>query len=102
MTAFFASGPTSLPMNRRGGNVIPTAISIVAAQCASICAALIFPHSRSLSGLSNASRSFASFRVAAAKRSFIGSTPVLSSLQSFCYSSLSPGHQTNLADILQL
>ena len=53
---FFASRPSSRPTKTRGGRVSPTAIPIAAEQCASICPGFIFPHSRSLSGRSCASR----------------------------------------------
>src|SRR6516164_7904877 len=65
---FFANRPSSRPINIRRGNFSPTAISIAAEQCASACAGFILPHSRSLSGLSRATRSFTSSTVAASKR----------------------------------
>lgn len=54
---FFAIFPKIRPAKLLGGVFSPAAISIDAEQCASICATLIAPQSRSLSGL-NASIRF--------------------------------------------
>ena len=67
---FFANRPSSRPIKIRGGHIFPIAISIAAEQCASACAAFILPHSRSLSGLNCAIRSFTSSTAAASKRVF--------------------------------
>ena len=68
---FFANRPSSRPINIRGGNFSPIAISIAAEQCASACAGFILPHCRSLSGLSCAIRPFTCSTVAASKKFFM-------------------------------
>ena len=67
----FANRPSNSPISLRGGSFSPTAHSMAAEQCASACAALILPHSRSLAGLSCQSRSFTSSTAAVSKRFFI-------------------------------
>lgn len=64
----FTIRPMILPKNIRGGILSPTAHSIAREQCASACGAVIVPHNRSLSGLSNAIRSFTSCTLVASKR----------------------------------
>jgi hypothetical protein len=59
------------PSNSRGGILSPTANSIPRQQCSSACAGFISPHSRSLSGLSRAIRSFTSSTFDFSKRFFI-------------------------------
>ena len=49
-TARFIAGPTIRPINALGGRICPIAISTPAEQCASICAGLILPQTRWLSG----------------------------------------------------
>ncbi len=53
-------GPIIRPTNALGGRICPIAISIPAEQCASICAGLILPHTRWLSGCRCSSRCFTS------------------------------------------
>jgi hypothetical protein len=66
----FTICPMIRPINMRGGILSPTAHSIPLEQCASAWAGFIFPHSRSLSGLSCAVRSFTSATLTASKRFF--------------------------------
>lgn len=73
---FFASGPKMRPMNVRGGDRRPAAISIHAEQCASICAAFMLPHWRALSGRRCVSRFLSSSTVVASKRFFIPLPPL--------------------------
>jgi len=70
ITDFFANRPSSRPIKIRGGDVFPIAISIVAEQCASICAGFILHHCRSLSGLNCAIRSFTSSAIGGSNRFF--------------------------------
>jgi len=57
--------PITRPIINLGGRKSPNAISIPIEQCATICAALILPHCRSLSGRNRPSRAFTSSTVTA-------------------------------------
>ncbi len=74
-----ATRPKIYPTKLRGGKVRPRARSIHSEQCANICATVIFPQWRLLSGLNRVRRSFNSSKTEGSKRCFTGSpsTPEL-------------------------
>src|SRR5208283_1635244 len=65
------NGPRILPMKMRGRFSRPEAMSMVAEQCAIICATSIFPHCLSDAGCSLSMRAFTSSTVSRSNRFFI-------------------------------
>jgi hypothetical protein len=71
MTLDIATLPNIRPIKLRGEDLKPRAISVHAEQCASICAAVILPHCRSLSGLRSANRRRISLCASGSNKFFI-------------------------------
>lgn len=69
-TSGFTIGPMIRPINLRGGRIWRGASSRPPAQCAITCAAFIFPHSRSLSGVNRSARSLNSVATEGSNRFF--------------------------------